>query len=156
MEKIILYSPFIVITLYVIGIVAMLLYTNGRNTFFEAHKESSDYSWTRVAGTFLISSAIVIAFAQILGNKEPNIALISSMIAVAIGGKVVQKRAENGDSLFTLNKNKDEDKQDDETIIDIKEKSNESEPIERRETEYDSRECTKRCCENCDTNYTES
>lgn len=120
MHKLLLYSPFIIISLYVVGIVVLMLHTKTRNTIFEAHKESSDYSWTRVAGTFLISSAIVIAFAQILGNKEPNIVLISSMLAVAMGGKVVQKRAENGGNIFTMNKNKGGDVQKDNTVIDVK------------------------------------
>lgn len=150
MEKLILYSPFIIISLYLLGIVSMMLYSNGRNTFFEAHKETSNYSWTRVAGTFLISSAIVLAFAQVLGGKEPNLALITAMITVAVGGKVAQKRVENSDSLFKSNEILEEDISEDEIL--------EEDISETKDTKYGKQEateigeCGRGICNGCDRN----
>ncbi|BAV39244.1 hypothetical protein BPT24_119 [Tenacibaculum phage pT24] len=85
-----------------------------RKNFLQAHKEKSEYSWTRFMGTFIVTTAMVIALTSLLMGKEANVTLISLMLATAFGGKVLQKRTENGESIFTFTKNKKDNTEDDE------------------------------------------
>lgn len=107
------YAPFIVVGLYTLFLIFMIFNANFRKNLGDAHKESkySTFSWTRYASSFLILSAVVIMFAQILGNKEVNFALISLMLTVAMGGKLVHSKNADGTSIFSLGKQKEETKE---------------------------------------------
>ncbi len=113
MEVIIKYSPIILIGIYLITILITLIKSNQiRGKVVEAHREDSPYSWTRMMGTFLVVSAVIIAFVQLLMGEEMNITLISAMLTIAFGGKIIQKKNENGESVFTFDRNKKDSKDD--------------------------------------------
>ncbi len=101
-------APFLVVGLYTLFLLFMVFNANFRKNLEDAHKESkySTYSWTRYASSFLILSAVVIIFAQILGNKEINFTLVSMMITIAMGGKLVHSKNADGSSIFSLNRGK--------------------------------------------------
>jgi len=102
------YAPFIIVGLYTLFLIFMVFNANFRKNLQDAHKESnfSSYSWTRYASSFLILSAVVIIFAQVLGQSEVNFPLVSLMLTVAMGGKLVHSKNADGSSILSMNKSK--------------------------------------------------
>lgn len=110
MEKVLEFVPMVIVMSYILFVGFLFLFKDFRNILFESHKEvgdSSKYSWTRVMGTLIISSSIIVIFYQMLSGAELSYGLITSMISISMGGKVAQKRVEQGKSLFGMFKKED-------------------------------------------------
>lgn len=90
-------APFFIIVAYCFLLMLLFVSSTFRSRFADAHREKSLNSWIRYMGTFVILSAIVIAIAQVAGNKEVNFPLVTTMLGIAFGGKVAQKHIENKD-----------------------------------------------------------
>ena len=104
LEKVIQNAPFFIIIAYYILLIGLFVSKTFRNGFAEAHKEKSLHSWTRYLGTFVVFSAIVICLSQVAGGREVNVVLITTMLTIAFGGKVIQKQTENGGKFFSFGK----------------------------------------------------
>lgn len=113
MTTILKYAPYMVIFISLLfAIFTIVNSKNLRKVILESHKEKSEYSWTRVMGSVIVFSAVVIAMAQsihALNGEEVSITLVISMLGIAIGGKVAQKRNEKGELETTVETKKKED-----------------------------------------------
>lgn len=113
------YAPFIIVGLYTLFLLFMVFNANFRKNLQDAHKETkfSSYSWTRYASSFLILSAVVIIFAQVLGQSEVNFPLVSLMLTVAMGGKLVHSKNADGTSILSMNKTNGVEKEVEKPIV---------------------------------------
>lgn len=88
-------APFLVVITYSILLLLLFLSSAFRHNFSDSHKHNTLNSWIRYMGSFVVISAVVIALAQVAGNKEINYAVVTTMLTIAFGGKVAQKHVEN-------------------------------------------------------------
>ncbi len=96
-----------------IAIVTVRGITSGRLLKF-MHKVHSDdlgnVSWMRVASSFVLISSIVLTFHQYNTDKKIDVELVTFLVGLCLGGKAVQKFAENKSTSAKSTDNSTQDK----------------------------------------------